>query len=300
MESTWTVIVEMGVILFGMVSDDNLDVIILSSESVGDDDLQILNEIPGKSGHNAASSALLDAYASRGAMGLAGLSGLLGAGVGSGAGSNPLYNPSSILQAQDPYFNLSALQAGSSSNANTLDILQKSIQNGGLGSILNQYNFLSGGGITGTTSGVPGSSLLKSNNYPIPQSLNRSQISSLWNNGPAAGLLGSIPRGPYGLGGSSPFMGRLGPGGIPVPTEEEEANAEDEEDMGVIETYSNYWPSKLKIGKPHPDPVVETASLASVEPPDVWYEMSLPEETVNKAKLSALQLESVTYAVSKF
>ena len=95
-------------------------------------------------------------------------------------------------------------------------------------------------------------------------------------------------------------MGRLGPGGIPVPTEEEEANAEDEEDMGVIETYSNYWPSKLKIGKPHPDPVVETASLASVEPPDVWYEMSLPEETVNKAKLSALQLESVTYAVSTF
>lgn len=68
--------------------------------------------------------------------------------------------------------------------------------------------------------------------------------------------------------------------------------------MGVIETYSNYWPSKLKIGKPHPDPVVETASLASVEPPDVWYELSLPEETVNKGKLSALQLETVTYAVS--
>ena len=70
------------------------------------------------------------------------------------------------------------------------------MQNGGLSSILNNYNFLSGGGITNAAAGAAGSSLLKSNNlYP---SLNRSQISSLWNNGPAAGLMGSIPRGPYG------------------------------------------------------------------------------------------------------
>jgi hypothetical protein len=47
--------------------------------------------------------------------------------------------------------------------------------------------------------------------------------------------------------------------------------AEDEDDMGVIETYSNYKPSKLSIGHPHPDPVVETASLASVENPDIWW-----------------------------
>ena len=40
--------------------------------------------------------------------------------------------------------------------------------------------------------------------------------------------------------------------------------------MGVIETYSNYKPVKLQVGKPHPDSVVETASLASVEPPDIW------------------------------
>ena len=71
------------------------------------------------------------------------------------------------------------------------------MQNGGLSSILNNYNFLSGGGV----SGASGSSLLKSNN-PYQQ-LNRSQISSLWNNGPAAGLLGSIPRGPYGNFGGS-------------------------------------------------------------------------------------------------
>ena len=32
--------------------------------------------------------------------------------------------------------------------------------------------------------------------------------------------------------------------------EDEEIAAEDEEDMGVIETYSNYMPSKLKVSKP--------------------------------------------------
>lgn len=33
-----------------------------------------------------------------------------------------------------------------------------------------------------------------------------------------------------------------------------------------------YKPAKLAIGRPHPDPVVETASLAAVEPPDITYE----------------------------
>jgi len=42
--------------------------------------------------------------------------------------------------------------------------------------------------------------------------------------------------------------------------------------------------------------VVETASMASVEPPDVWYDLHLPAETIDKGKLSALQLEAVTYA----
>merc|ERR1719391_557340 len=78
--------------------------------------------------------------------------------------------------------------------------------------------------------------------------------------------------------------------------EDEEVAAEDEEDMGVIETYSNYKPSKLKVGLPHPDPVVETASLASVESADVWYTLSLPPDVINERKLSALQLESIVYA----
>merc|ERR1719289_7710 len=104
--------------------------------------------------------------------------------------------------------------------------------------------------------------------------MNNSQLSSMWG----------------GMPGRSMGMGRG------MMEEDEEVAQEDEEDMGVIETYSNYKPPKLKIGLPHPDPVVETASLASVEPADVWYELSFPEEVINQRKLSALQLESIVYA----
>lgn len=79
----------------------------------------------------------------------------------------------------------------------------------------------------------------------------------------------------------------------PTLPEEEEV---DDEDMGVAETYADYMPTKLKLGKKHPDPVVETASLSSVEPTDVWYKVVIPEEIIRSGALSALQLESITYA----
>ena len=44
---------------------------------------------------------------------------------------------------------------------------------------------------------------------------------------------------------------------------------------------------------------METASLSSVEPADVTYKLSLPEETIKQGTLSALQLESITYAAQK-
>ncbi|KAH8306847.1 hypothetical protein KR018_007144, partial [Drosophila ironensis] len=78
-----------------------------------------------------------------------------------------------------------------------------------------------------------------------------------------------------------------------VQQEDDEA---DYEEMGVAETYADYWPAKLQLGKKHPDAVVETASLSSVEPCDVYYELSIPAETINSGQLSALQLESITYA----
>ena len=79
-------------------------------------------------------------------------------------------------------------------------------------------------------------------------------------------------------------------------SEENDDENVEEENMGVAETYADYMPTKLKLGRKHPDPVVETASLASVPPPDVLYRICLPEETVNSGKLSALQLEAITYA----
>lgn len=95
--------------------------------------------------------------------------------------------------------------------------------------------------------------------------------------------------------------------------EDEEA---DDEEMGVAETYADYWPAKcksikrfsafpiqqkiyyilVKIGKKHPDPVVETASLSSVEPNDIHYRLILPPDCIERGSLSALQLEAITYA----
>lgn len=42
--------------------------------------------------------------------------------------------------------------------------------------------------------------------------------------------------------------------------------------------------------------MVETSSLSSVSPPDVWYRVSIPEEVIDRGCLSALQLEAITYA----
>lgn len=80
-----------------------------------EDDLQILQEIPGKS----------SALGALGAGGPINLSALLGGASGSGTGGG-FFNPPSILQAQDPYFSLaSTLGAAGSSSSNTMDILQK-------------------------------------------------------------------------------------------------------------------------------------------------------------------------------
>ncbi|XP_016944641.3 protein strawberry notch homolog 1 [Drosophila suzukii] len=68
----------------------------------------------------------------------------------------------------------------------------------------------------------------------------------------------------------------------------------DYEEIGVADTFAAYWPSKLKVGRAHPDPVVETATLSSVELPDITYQLGLPSKTTEC--LSALQLEAVVYA----
>uniref|UniRef100_A0AC35TN79 AAA_34 domain-containing protein n=1 Tax=Rhabditophanes sp. KR3021 TaxID=114890 RepID=A0AC35TN79_9BILA len=71
---------------------------------------------------------------------------------------------------------------------------------------------------------------------------------------------------------------------------------DDEENLGHAETYADYKPAKLRSGNPHPDSVVETASLSSVAPPDVRYQVKIPEEFIDQGTISALQLEVVIYA----
>ncbi|ESN99118.1 hypothetical protein HELRODRAFT_107165 [Helobdella robusta] len=73
----------------------------------------------------------------------------------------------------------------------------------------------------------------------------------------------------------------------------------EEEELGHAETYSDYMPTKLKMGCKHPDPVVESASLSSVESPDVTYCLSIPDICIERGLLSAVQLESITYACQK-
>ena len=50
--------------------------------------------------------------------------------------------------------------------------------------------------------------------------------------------------------------------------------------------YSNYKPAWKVDGRPHPDPIVETASLAGVTPPEPKYQHHLqvcPCKTVTRA-----------------
>ncbi|KAF7203220.1 si:ch73-63e15.2 isoform X2 [Nothobranchius furzeri] len=82
----------------------------------------------------------------------------------------------------------------------------------------------------------------------------------------------------------------------PPPEEEEDAEEEEAEELGHVDTYAEYKPSKSTIGISHPDIVVETNTLSSVPPPDVTYTLSIPETTISSGLLSALQLEAIIYA----
>lgn len=74
-----------------------------------------------------------------------------------------------------------------------------------------------------------------------------------------------------------------------------EREVDDEEEFQA-DTYADYMPSKLKIGLKHPDTVVETSSLSSVQPPDVTYSPLIPEEVYDSGRLSALQMEAIVYS----
>ncbi|XP_076134872.1 strawberry notch homolog 2b isoform X1 [Alosa pseudoharengus] len=80
------------------------------------------------------------------------------------------------------------------------------------------------------------------------------------------------------------------------PENEQEADEEETEELGHVDTYADYKPSKSTIGISHPDRVVETNTLSSVPPPDITYTLSIPDDTIDSGLLSALQLEAIIYA----
>ncbi|CAB1314028.1 unnamed protein product [Coregonus sp. 'balchen'] len=96
---------------------------------------------------------------------------------------------------------------------------------------------------------------------------------------------------------STPPLGGYQAQRTQTPAEEEAEEEEEEtEELGHVDTYADYKPSKSTIGISHPDKVVETNTLSSVPPPDITYTLSIPDSTINCGLLSALQLEAVIYA----
>lgn len=190
-----------------------------------------------------------------------------GAGQKSFSGYN---NPLNVLSALSGSTAGRGLLGGSGTNP----MLSKFLENGNSGMMMNPYQMLASQMRAGGAGGASPFSGLQGFGSGV-SSMSQNMLSQLY-------MQGNLMRQNYN---------RLG-----TTEEDEEVAAEDEEDMGVIETYSNYKPAKLDVGLPHPDPVVETASLASVEPADVWYELSIPESCIQGRKLSALQLESIVYA----
>ena len=66
------------------------------------------------------------------------------------------------------------------------------------------------------------------------------------------------------------------------------------ENIGYAETYADYRPAKLRSGLAHPDCVIESASLSSVTPPDIQYNLSIPEEV----RLFVLKFSSIAFKPS--
>ncbi|KAM2057851.1 hypothetical protein ACFX16_030491 [Malus domestica] len=58
-------------------------------------------------------------------------------------------------------------------------------------------------------------------------------------------------------------------------------------------------PPKLSIGPLHPDPVVETSSLAAVQPLEPTYDLKIKDDLENLKALSCLQIEILVYACQR-
>ena len=137
-------------------------------------------------------------------------------------------------------------------------------------------------------------SIIQNGDMSNIKSITQKDISRLWSNQDYN--LKSVTQNISGMSRSMSQQS-LGTSFLPVANPLDDDDVEEEvQELGHAETYANYMPSKLNVGIKHPDPVVETSSLSSVEPQDVWYKLAIPDITIECGELSALQLEAITYA----
>ncbi|XP_074572965.1 protein FORGETTER 1 [Curcuma longa] len=91
------------------------------------------------------------------------------------------------------------------------------------------------------------------------------------------------------------------PPDLPEEINEVAIDVEREEDEGgaIGETFTDYRPPRLSVGRPHPDAVVETSSLSAVQPPEPTYHLKIMDELDKSNALSCLQIETLVYACQR-
>lgn len=81
-------------------------------------------------------------------------------------------------------------------------------------------------------------------------------------------------------------------------TDEPITSAAEEEEEPPEDTWATYRPAHVREGRPHPDPVVESAALAAVTPPPATHAPRI-RHAIDQGLISALQVESVVYAMQR-